>query len=90
MQKTLKTILCLTLAMLLMICLAACGEEKPAGLAGDVDGSGSVNYQDALMILRYTIGLQTLEREDLADFDGNGKADYNDALKILRASIGLK
>ena len=67
-----------------------CGEEKPAGLAGDVDGSGNVNYQDALMILRYTIGLQTLEREDLADFDGNGRVDYSDALKILRASIGLK
>ena len=67
-----------------------CGEEKPAGMAGDVDGNETLNYQDALMILRYTIGLQTLEREDLADFDGNGRVDYNDALKILRASIGLK
>ena len=35
MQKTLKNILCLVLAMLLMICLAACGEEKPGETSGD-------------------------------------------------------
>ena len=61
------------------------------GLPGDVDGNGTLNYNDALLILRASIGLATLSAEQqlLADFDGNGRADYNDALAILRKSIGL-
>jgi hypothetical protein len=61
------------------------------GLMGDVDGDGMLSYNDALTVLRASIGLATLttEQEALADFDGDGGLSYNDALMILRASIGL-
>ena len=65
--------------------------EQPQGMLGDVDGNGKLNYSDALMILRASIGLETLtpEQEVQADFDGDGIINYNDALQVLRASIGL-
>ena len=68
----------------------SCGVEMK-GLPGDVDGDGALSYNDALTVLRASIGLVTLtpEQEALADFDGDGGLSYNDALMILRASIGL-
>ena len=59
---------------------------------GDVNCDGKADYSDALLILRASIGLETLTEGDLlfADVTGDGKADYSDALKILRASIGLE
>ena len=58
---------------------------------GDVNCDGVVNYNDALLILRYSIGLETVGEEDLlfAEVDGMEGVNYNDALKILRSSIGL-
>lgn len=68
-----------------------CGAAEAVGLMGDVDGDGMLSYNDALTVLRASIGLATLttEQEALADFDGDGGLSYNDALMILRASIGL-
>ena len=68
-----------------------CGAAEAVGLMGDVDGDGSLSYNDALTVLRASIGLAPLtpEQEALADFDGDGGLSYNDALMILRASIGL-
>ena len=58
---------------------------------GDVDGDGKVSYNDALMVLRLSIGLAELNEEESAfgDVDGANGLSYNDALKILRASIGM-
>lgn len=70
-----------------------CGAAPTAPiLPGDADGNGTCNYRDALLVLRATIGLETLSPEVSAacDLDGNGKLTYNDALLILRRSIGLK
>ena len=67
-----------------------CGEPKPAGIPGDADGNGKADYADALMILRYSIGLGEIIRLDLADMNGDGRYDYNDALTVLRRSIGLE
>ena len=69
---------------------ANCGLEAPEGVMGDADGSGKADYADALMILRYSIGLGDITRPDLSDMNGDGKYDYNDALTILRRSIGLE
>ena len=57
----------------------------------DVDGDGKVSYNDALMVLRLSIGLVELNEEESAfgDVDGANGLSYNDALKILRASIGM-
>ena len=65
--------------------------ERPA-VPGDANGDGESDYRDALLILRFSIGLETLSEsiQTACDLTGDGKADYNDALKILRLSIGLE
>ena len=57
---------------------------------GDVDGDGSVNSNDALMVLRYALGLiPTLPDMAAADVNGDGQIDANDALLIVRMALGL-
>lgn len=69
-----------------------CGGKDPSWIPGDANGDRAVNYEDALLILRYSIGLETLTPETLAACDVNhdGDINYSDALMILRASIGLE
>lgn len=58
---------------------------------GDVDGNGTVSYNDALKVLRASINLDVLDMDAavVANVDGKAGITYGDALKILRASIGL-
>ena len=62
-----------------------------AGILGDVDGSGVVNANDALLLLRYTMNLTAASALDLsvADFDGSGSVNVNDALLIMRHALGF-
>ena len=56
---------------------------------GDVDMNGVVNVTDALLTLRYALGLLVSEGvEAYGDMDGNGVINVTDALIILRISIG--
>ena len=61
------------------------------GLLGDVDSDRQITANDALMILRSSVGLESLtpEQEKLADVDGDGEITANDALAVLRYSVGL-
>ena len=68
---------------------ALCGKEAPEGILGDANGDGVVNYRDALLTLRFSVGLDVLENEALADFNADGAVNYRDALAILRYSVGL-
>ena len=65
--------------------------QQGAGEPGDVDGNGTVNANDALMILR--AALHIIELTDaqtaLADVDGNGTVNANDALAVMRIALGL-
>ncbi|MBR3768725.1 MAG: dockerin type I repeat-containing protein [Clostridia bacterium] len=58
---------------------------------GDVDENGKIEAKDARIILRTSVGLNTLEKEALlkADLDGNGKISANDARLALRLAVGL-
>lgn len=58
---------------------------------GDVDGDGTVTANDALLALRYSLGIIELTPEQLAraDVDCSGAVNANDALWILRRSLGL-
>lgn len=58
---------------------------------GDADGDGTLSYNDALTVLRASIGLGDLapQTQKACDMDGSGDLSYNDALIILRRSIGL-
>ena len=63
----------------------------PEPIEGDVDLDGFVTANDALLTLRYSLGLTALTDAQLAeaDVDGSGVIDANDALTILRKSLGL-
>ena len=58
---------------------------------GDLTGSGNVVVGDAIMVLRYIVGLTTLSSEQLTAADVNGDGDINvaDAITILRFIVGL-
>ncbi|MBO6061161.1 MAG: dockerin type I repeat-containing protein [Clostridia bacterium] len=64
--------------------------DASGGLLGDADGNGIVNSTDALLILRYSLGiLSTLPNMPMADADGNGLVNSGDALLVLRAALGI-
>jgi hypothetical protein len=70
---------------------AHCGKpDADAVLMGDVSGDGKLSYIDALMILRYSLGMEQLKNPSAADINGDGNINYNDALTVLRISIGLE
>ena len=59
---------------------------------GDVNCDGKINYNDAILVLRSSVGLSTIDLDMIpyADVDQNGKINYSDAIKILRVSVGLE
>ncbi|MBO4847932.1 MAG: Ig-like domain-containing protein [Clostridia bacterium] len=63
----------------------------PDPLMGDVDKNGEISSADALLLLRYVLGLQTLTNAQLAvaDVDGNGVINTADALLILRMASAV-
>ena len=63
----------------------------PEILIGDVNGDGTVNAADAVLIMRHALSLELLEGDALiaADYNGDGSITTVDALTVLRASLGL-
>ena len=57
-------------------------------MIGDVNHDGEITTYDALLIMRYALGLETEGNELIMDFNGNGCVDSLDALLMLRRSIG--
>ncbi|MCR5611188.1 MAG: leucine-rich repeat protein [Clostridiales bacterium] len=60
-------------------------------IPGDADGNGAVEPSDALLILRYSMGIIDGEGLNLdnCDYDGSGKVDAVDALLALRKAMGI-
>lgn len=58
---------------------------------GDADCNGDINYMDALLVLRHSVGLEDLRKDivSFCDVDNNSEINYMDALLILRYSVGL-
>ena len=65
--------------------------EEADGILGDVNGDGSADIADALMISRYDAGLTDLNDSQLAvgDVNGDGEVNIADALMISRYDAGL-
>lgn len=59
---------------------------------GDINNDGIINTKDAIMVLRYTIGLEIFNEMQInsADVNKSGKIDTKDATTILRYTIGLR
>ncbi|MBQ2517352.1 MAG: S8 family serine peptidase [Clostridia bacterium] len=58
---------------------------------GDADGDGSVNSADALLVMRYVMGLVGPDALDLdrCDMNGDGVVDSVDATIIMRMAMGM-
>ena len=67
------------------------GFEGPEYPLGDVDMNGSADSADALLALRYSMGITALApgQLELGDVNGDGSVTSADALIILRASLGV-
>ena len=65
----------------------------PIANSGDANGDGTVNAVDALVAMRYVLGVSTesLTPEQIAaaDFNGDGAVNAVDAMLIMRFSLGL-
>lgn len=59
--------------------------------AGDVNGDGKVDIDDARAVLRAAVGLEKLDEQQkkAADVNGDGKITVDDAREILRTATGL-
>lgn len=59
---------------------------------GDVNHDGSIDANDATLILRTSIGLEklTAEQKKTADVNGDGSIDSSDSIDILRYSINIR
>ena len=68
-------------------------ESTPiSDIPGDMDGDGMLSANDALAILRYSIGAAALTPAQLAiaDVNGDGFVNANDALYVLRCALGVR
>ena len=65
--------------------------DLDAGLLGDADGNGLVDYVDAMIVLQYHTGVVGNDALDLncCDVDGSGAVDYVDAMLILQYHTGV-
>ncbi len=72
----------------LIAALYGAGEFEP----GDVNMDGEVGADDALLIMRHTMGISQLDEDALAlaDVNGDGEVTMEDALVVLRASMGIQ
>ncbi len=72
---------------------AVLAKYGPIPNSGDASGDGTVNAVDALVAMRYVIGVSTenLTPEQIAaaDFNGDGAVNAVDTLLIMRFSLGL-
>lgn len=62
-----------------------------SNVVGDINGDGKANSSDALLVLRYCVGMSTGVKDmKPADVNHDGKINANDALIILRICVGLE
>ena len=64
--------------------------STPGGV-GDVDGDGAVRVSDAVLIMRYALGLIEFTPEQIlcGDVDGDGFVKVADAVMVVRIALGL-
>lgn len=65
---------------------------SPEYSAGDVNEDGVVDQSDALLILRYALGVidDTTLNTQLADYNGDGAVNQSDALLVLRVALNIE
>jgi hypothetical protein len=69
--------------------LRSSGGRLTAVFGGDVSGDGAVDASDALLVMRFSMGICELAVPDSADLNGSGAPDTADAVAILRFAMGI-
>ena len=66
-------------------------DEPKLNTYGDIDSDNYITANDALIIIRASVGIETITPEllTIADVDGDGDITANDALAVLRSSVGI-
>ena len=80
-----KKIVSVFLALVLVFSFAATASAR---LVGDVNSDGKTNSTDALLILKYAVGLDEEINTVYADVDNNDIVNSGDALAVLKISVG--
>ncbi len=75
--------------LLVIVLLISCAPFAFAALRGDVNGDGTVNSSDALLVLQYAVGQIDSINEERADVNYDGMINSSDALIILKISVGM-
>ena len=60
-----------------------------SGMLGDVNNTGTVTAEDALLALRYALHIDDVPNPGAIDVNDDGNADLTDALLILRYALGV-
>lgn len=84
-----------SLAVALAVTVAALtgslSASADSSLKGDINSNGVIESEDALLLLRHSVGMSELDAEKvlIADVNEDGSIDSADALGVLRISVGL-
>lgn len=85
--------LCRLLCCLMVFCCTCsmCVPSASANTLGDVNGDGSINASDALLVLQHSVALISLSSESITagNVNEDGNLNASDALLILQYSVGL-
>ncbi len=92
-MKATKSIISIILSLSIVVGMFAMFSVSSAAAEnslGDVNSDAAINSFDALMIVRYCTGQETLTAAEkkAADVNGDGKINSTDALYILHFSVG--
>lgn len=93
-MKIFQKIVCAVVSLSIIVATIVCTSTASFAVTntpGDVNSDGSVNSFDALSIVRYCTGADTLTQAEIvaADVDLDGKVTATDALYILQFSAGI-
>ena len=63
--------------------------EAPDELLGDIDGNGTVDIDDAILLFQHSVlpDIYQIEYKGNIDFDKNGAVDIDDAILLFQYSV---
>lgn len=65
--------------------------QTSAASYGDINGDGRIDVNDVVLVMRHTLGMNSLdgERKVRADVNGDGAVNVQDVSLIMQKSLGL-
>ena len=90
-HHTIKGCICIVLTVSMLFCMVAFSAAAVEIRVGDVNADSFIDSVDALTVLRYNVGLDTLSEEQVraGDVDADGDLNSTDAMQILQYVVGI-